>query len=54
VIDELEDGRIVGFPRFFARYYGELVVGAPDNQIIREAAVQVPTGAGETVFYLFH
>ena len=51
VIDELEDG-IGGFLRFFARQDGD-VVGVADDQIIREAAVQVPSGAGEAVLYLF-
>ena len=53
VIEEFEDGMIVGIPRLFARHDGESVVGVPDDQIIREAAVQVPPGAGETIFYLF-
>ena len=54
VIDELEDGidGIVGFPRFFARQDGDCV-GVADDQIIREAAVQVSSGAGEAVLYLF-
>ena len=53
VVDEFEDSIVVGFPRFFAGQDGEPVVGVPDGQVIREAAVQVPSGADEAVFYLF-
>ena len=52
VIDELEDG-IVGLPRFFAGQDGESIVVVANDQIIFEAAVQVPTSAGEALFYFF-
>ena len=38
VIDELE-GRLVGFPRFFARQDGDPVAVVSDYQILREASV---------------
>ncbi len=54
MVYELEDGIVViRFPRFLADQDGELVVGVADDQMISEAAVQVPPGAGEALFYVF-
>src|SRR5215203_2645854 len=44
VLDYLEDG-IVGFVRFFGDQDGE-VVGVADDQVAREATVELPASAG--------
>jgi hypothetical protein len=52
VIEKLEE-RIVGSSVLFMSQDRDTVAAVADNQVSPEAPIQIPSGAGEAVFYLF-
>jgi hypothetical protein len=55
VIEELEE-RIIGSPVLFMAQDRDTVAAVANNQVILEAAIQLPSGSGEALFHLiaFH
>ncbi len=53
MIDEFKDRIDSGFQRFFIGQDRQAVAVVPDNQIVRETAVYIPTSVCEALFYLF-
>jgi hypothetical protein len=54
VIEQLEARiGIIGSPRFLVGEERQAVAVVADNQIVRETTVDVPSGASETLLYLF-
>ena len=53
VIDEFEDGILLKFPRLWVSQDREAVTVMPDDQVLREAVVQLPASPSEALFYPF-
>ncbi len=56
MIEKLEDD-LIGFLPGFVSLVGddrEVVAAKADNQVAREAVIQLPSAAGEALYYLFY
>jgi hypothetical protein len=53
VVENLEEGLMIGSPMLSMGYKGDTVAVLADKQVILEATIEIPPSVGEPLLYLF-